>query len=147
LLTFLVDDAPRSVSGTALPDAGHYRQDNIALTFTFKDGSLGTIHYLANGDRSFPKERLEIFTGGQVAVLDDFRTLELVHAGQRNLLRSRLRQDKGHHAEWEAFINTIHTGGPPPIQYNDLYAVSQASFAAVEALRTNQSVDIQMRLQ
>ncbi len=116
-LTFLVGEAPISVFGAALPDAGRYRQDNLVLTFTFKDGSLGTLHYLANGDKSFPKERVEVFAGGRVAVLDDFRTLELVHAGQRDVHRSRLRQDKGHRAAWEAFINAIRTGGPPPIRY------------------------------
>jgi predicted dehydrogenase len=143
-LTFLVGEAPISVSGVALPDAGYYRQDNLALTFTFRDGSLGTIHYLANGDKSFPKERLEVFAGGRVAVLNDFRTLELVHAGHRGVLRSRLRQDKGHLAEWESFLNAIRTTGSPPIRYTDLYSVSQASFAAVKALQTGQSITIQM---
>lgn len=142
-LTFLVGEAPNSVSGVALPDAGYYRQDNIALTFTFRDGSLGTIHYLANGDKSFPKERLEVFAGGRVAVLDDFRMLELVHTGQRDVLRSRLRQDKGYLAEWETLLNAIRTAGPPPIRYSDLSTVSQASFAAVKALQSGQPITIQ----
>ena len=141
-LTFLVGEAPISVFGAALPDAGRYRQDNLVLTFTFKDGSLGTLHYLANGDKSFPKERVEVFAGGRVAVLDDFRTLEQVHAGQRDVHRSRLRQDKGHRAAWEAFIEAIRTGGPPPIRYSELYAVTQASFAAVETMQTGQAVAI-----
>jgi predicted dehydrogenase len=58
-LTFLVGEGPVSVSGYALPDAGHYRQDNLALTFTFRDGSLGTLHYLAMAINLF-KERLGI---------------------------------------------------------------------------------------
>lgn len=146
VLTFLVGEGPVSVSGYALPDAGHYRQDNLALTFTFRDGSLGTLHYLANGDKSFPKERLEVFAGGRVAVLDDYRSLELVSAGRRELFRSRLRQDKGHRAIWEAFIDAISTGGKPPIPYQDLYSVSQASFAALEALQTKQPVAIRMTM-
>jgi hypothetical protein len=52
------------------------------------------VTYLANGDKSFPKERVEVFTGGRVAVLDDYRSLELIHDGKRELVRSRLRQDK-----------------------------------------------------
>jgi predicted dehydrogenase len=75
-------------------------------------------------------------------VLDDFRTLEQVHAGQRDVHRSRLRQDKGHRAAWEAFIEAIRTGGPPPIRYSELYAVTQASFAAVETMQTGQAVAI-----
>ncbi len=53
------------------------------MTFTFPDGSLGVVDYLANGDKSFPKERVEVFCGGGVAVLDDFRKLELVQDSRR----------------------------------------------------------------
>jgi predicted dehydrogenase len=146
-LSFLVGEAPVTVSGVALPDAGHYQQDNLALTFTFRDGSLGTLHYLANGDKSFPKERLEVFAGGRIAVLDDFRNLELVSTGRREVIRSRLRQDKGHRAIWEAFISAIRSGGQPPIPYQDLYAVAQACFAALEAIQTKQPVVIRTGMQ
>jgi predicted dehydrogenase len=112
------------------------------LTFTFPDGSLGSLTYLANGDKAFPKERVEVFCGGRVAVLDDFRSLETVQDGVRQVLRSRLRQDKGHLAEWEAFVEAILRGGPPPIPYAELLGVSRATFAAQEALRRGGQVAI-----
>jgi predicted dehydrogenase len=135
-LTFLVGAPPVRVSAHGLPDAGRYREDNVSLTFTFPDGSLGTVSYLANGDKSFPKERVEVFCAGRVAVLDDYRSLELIQDGRRSTSRSRLRQDKGHRGEWEAFRQAILAGGPPPIPYQHLFGVTRASFAAVEALRT-----------
>lgn len=135
LLAFLVGAPPVAVSAQALPDAGRYREDNVVLTFAFADGSLGTLSYLANGDKAFPKERLEVFCGGRVAVLDDYRSLETVHNGRRGVSHSRLRQDKGHRAEWGAFVDAIRAGGPPPIPYDHLFGVSRATFAAVEALR------------
>ncbi len=137
-LTFLVGEPPISVSAHALPDNGHYREDNAVLTFTFVDGSLGTVTYLANGDKAFPKERVEVFSGGRVAVLEDYRTLEMVKDGKRQVLRSPLRQDKGHAAEWQAFAAAILGGGPPPIPYAHLFGVSRAALAAVEALRSRQ---------
>jgi predicted dehydrogenase len=137
-LAFLVGQPPVSVSAHALPDNGRYREDNAVLTFTFADGSLGTVTYLANGDKAFPKERVEVFCGGRVAVLDDYRALEMVQDGQRQALRSRLRQDKGHAAEWQAFAAAIRAGGPPPIPYAHLFGVSRAALAAVEALRSRQ---------
>jgi predicted dehydrogenase len=133
-LTFLVGSPPVSVKTQALPDAGRYREDNAILTFTFPDGSLGTVTYLANGDKSFPKERVEVFAGGRVAVLDDYRSLELVYNGKREVVRSRLRQDKGHRAEWEAFTAAVLAGGPPPIPYEHLFGVTLATFAAVDSL-------------
>lgn len=135
-LAFLVGQPPIAVAGQALPDGGRYREDNAVLTFTFADGSLGTLTYLANGDKSFPKERLEVFCGGKVAVLDDFRSLTTIANGKRQVIRSRLRQDKGHQAEWEAFAAALRSGGPPPIPYGHLFGITQAAIAAVQAIRS-----------
>ncbi len=112
------------------------------MTFRFPDGSIGVVDYLANGDKSFPKERIEVFCGGRVAVLDDFRTLELVQAGRRRVIRSILRQDKGHFGEWQAFIRAIREGGDPPIPYEQILGVTKASLAAAASLRTGTRVEI-----
>jgi predicted dehydrogenase len=142
LLTFLVGAPPSAVTATALPDQDHYREDNVVLTFEFPDGSLGTLTYLANGDKAFPKERLEVFSAGRVAVLDDFRTLELVQDGRREVMHSRLRQDKGHLGEWQALTPVLRAGGPPLIPYDHIFGVTRASFAAVAALRRQERIQI-----
>ncbi len=141
-LTFLVGESPTAVTACALPECGRYREDNVVLTFSYPDGSLGTISYLANGDKSLPKERIEAFCAGRVAVLNDFRTLETISNGKRKTLRARMRQDKGHRAEWEAFSNAILSGGPPPIPYEQLFSVTRATFAAVQSLRNGEKVGI-----
>jgi predicted dehydrogenase len=64
-ITYLVGESPSSISAQALPDLGKYHQDNFLLACEFPDGSLGAVSYLANGDRSFSKERLEVFCGGR----------------------------------------------------------------------------------
>jgi predicted dehydrogenase/threonine dehydrogenase-like Zn-dependent dehydrogenase len=139
-LTCLVGHAPLTVSASALPNNGRYQEDNVSMTFAFQDGSVGVVDYLANGDRSFTKERLEVFCGGRIAVLDDFRTLEMVHAGRRSLLKKT--RDKGWKDEWIAFTNAIRTGGQPPIPYEQLIGVTKSMFAAVEALREGQKINI-----
>jgi predicted dehydrogenase/threonine dehydrogenase-like Zn-dependent dehydrogenase len=139
-LTFLDGVAPVSGSAVALPDNGRYHEDNISMTFTFPDGSVGVVDYLANGDESFPKERLEIFCGGRIAVLDDFRTLEMLRDGRRSVVKKA--QDKGWKDEWIAFANAIRTGGQPPIPYEHLVGVTKATFAAMEALRGGQNISI-----
>ncbi len=139
-LTFLVGESPISVAAFGLPDDGKYQEDNLHLVLNFPDGSLGTIDYLANGDKSLPKERLEAFTGGQVVVLDDFRKLELVDNGKKQVLRSRLRQDKGHQEEWQVFQDAIINHAAPPIPYEQLYTVSLTSISAVDALRTGETI-------
>ena len=139
-LAFLAGGAPVSASAHALPDNGKYREDNVSMTFTFPDGSLGVVDYLANGDKSFPKERLEVFCGGKIAVLDDFRTLELTRDGRRTLVRKA--QDKGWGGEWVAFAAAIRSGGPAPIPYEQLIDVTKAMFAVVESLRSGDRIGV-----
>ncbi len=134
-ITFLVGAAPVSVSAVALPDRGKYREDNVSMTFTFPDASVGVVDYLANGDKSFPKERVEVFCGGLVTVLDDFRTLETVRDGRRKT-EHLAGQDKGHFNEMQALVSAVRSG-TPPIPYEQLIGVTQATFAVVESIRKN----------
>jgi predicted dehydrogenase len=142
-MTFLVDAIPQRVLAYGLPDNGRYKEDNVVITIEFPDGSLGTIAYLANGDRGLPKERVEVFGGGRVAVLDDFRRLEMYSGGRRRIRRAWFRQDKGHRAEWIAFVAAVASGGAPPIPYEQLFAVTTTSFAAVESLRSGEPITIE----
>jgi len=139
LLTFLVGALPVSVSAHALPNQGKYREDNVSMTFTFADGSVGVVDYLANGDKSLPKERLEVFCGGMVAVLDDYVSLTTVKDGRKK--EERKAQDKGWRAEMAAFARSIQGGGEAPIPFEQMAAVTRATFAAVESLRSKSEID------
>lgn len=143
-LIWLVGQLPVSFQVKALPDNGKYNQDNLVLTITFQDGSLGTLAYLANGDKAFSKERVEVFAGGRIAVLDDFRSLETVHKGRSKLQRSQIRQDKGHAAEWGAFVEAIKQGSPP-IPYEQIFTGMRCVLQAAEALRLGESGEVQVK--
>ena len=142
VLTYLVGSPPISVSGIGLPDNGRYHEDNVILDFTFSDGSIGSLTYTANGDKSFSKERLEVFCGGRIAVLNDFRRLKLIHNGKKRVFRAWFNQDKGHQAIWTAFNEAVRSGKQPPIPYAHIMGVSRATFAAVRALREKRIVQI-----
>ena len=103
-LSFLAGAAPVEVLTRSLPNSGEYSNDNVMISLEFANGSQGTISYFANGDRAYSKERVEVFGGKSAAVLEDFRRLELVQHGKKQVVRSRFRQDKGHRAEWKAFV-------------------------------------------
>jgi predicted dehydrogenase/threonine dehydrogenase-like Zn-dependent dehydrogenase len=147
-ITFLVGAPPTSVTAHALPDngaalsvsKGKYREDNVSMTFTFPDGSIGIVDYLANGDKSFPKERVEVFCGGQIAVLDDFVSLQMVKEGKKKEIRGA--QNKGWVDEWKVFANSIREGGGPPIPYEQLIGVTKSTFAVVESIRIGSKIDI-----
>lgn len=138
-LIYLVGQAPSAVYAEALPDDERYKQDNVQITLRFAEGSLGTVTYLANGDRSLAKERLELFCGGKVAVLDDFRRLELTEDGQTTTRRGQ--QDKGHRAGVAAFLAAVQAGGPAPIAYEQLFGGARAAFGALQSLETGKQVE------
>jgi predicted dehydrogenase len=109
-------------------------QDTVTLELTFSDGSIGAIHYLANGHRSFPKERLEVFTSGRILQLDNFRSLTgFGWPGFRKL--SLWRQDKGHDDCVRAFCDALRGRGAAPIPPDELFEVSRVTLDVAESLR------------
>ena len=136
-ITFLVGAPPVSVTAHALPDDNKYREDNVSMTFTFPDGSIGVVDYLANGDKSVPKERVEVFCGGKVAVLDDFVSLQTVEDGKKK--EERGVQDKGWVNEWKVFAKTVREGGEPAIPYEHLIGVTRSMFAVLESVKSEGS--------
>ncbi len=135
LITYLAGEAPVSVTARALPNVGKYHEDNVSMTFVFSDGSIGVVDYLANGDKSLPKERLEIFCEGMIAILDDYVSLQITKDGKHK--EQRMAQDKGWKNEMSVFAKSIRTGAEPPIPYEQIIGVTKAAFAAVESLREN----------
>jgi predicted dehydrogenase/threonine dehydrogenase-like Zn-dependent dehydrogenase len=142
LLSFMAGAPPIEVYTRALGNSGQYADDNVVIALQFANGSQATISYLANGDRSYSKERLEVFGGGAVAVLDDFRHLELIRHGRKQVFRSRFRQDKGHRGEWQAFAQAIQSGGESPISLEDIVSTTLSTFRIVESRASGKPVAV-----
>lgn len=107
--------------------------DKATITLQFAGGSVGTIHYLANGHKSFPKERLEVFCAERVLQLDNFRSLR--GWGWSGFSRMNLwRQDKGQIACAKAFVGAVKQGGPCPIPLDEVLEVSRVSIEVQQAL-------------
>jgi predicted dehydrogenase len=141
-LSYLSGSAPVEVQVQSLANPGKYSNDNVIASLSFANGSQGTISYLANGDKSYSKERVEVFGGGAVAVLEDFRRLELVSHGHRQVFRSLLRQDKGHRGEWEAFVSAIRAGGESPLPLAEIVTTMRATFALEESRSSGQPIAV-----
>lgn len=107
--------------------------DNVVITLSFADGSLGTIHYIANGHRRVPKERLEIFTNGKVLQLNNFRQLK--GWGWPQFKTCNLwRQDKGQANCLQQFIKAIKEGKPAPIPLAEIFAVNRLTIEIASAI-------------
>lgn len=100
--------------------------DTVTLQLGFADGSIGTVHYFANGCKDFPKERLEVFAAGRVLQLDNFRRLRgYAWPGFKKM--NLWRQDKGQKACVAAFINAIRSGGQAPIPFEEIVETTRVS--------------------
>jgi predicted dehydrogenase/threonine dehydrogenase-like Zn-dependent dehydrogenase len=118
LLRFL---AGRPLTGWKKTAAG---EDTATITISFEDGSMGTVHYFANGHRSFPKESLEVFCAGKILRLDNFRRLKgFGWTGADSV--SFFRQDKGQTACVEEFVEALRNGLPSPIPFDELLEVGR----------------------
>ncbi|MDH3298804.1 MAG: bi-domain-containing oxidoreductase, partial [Gemmatimonadota bacterium] len=132
---------PSRVTATGVRDRGRYRDDNVQIGLEFEDGSSASISYAASGDRVMGKERCEVFAGSGAALLDDFRIVEIARGGKVKKHRSRLRQDKGHEAEWTALATALRAK-EPAIPRESLVGTTLATLAAVRALREGAPVDV-----
>jgi len=142
LLMFLAASPIVEVVARIISNSARYSADNVIASLRFANGSEGTISYLANGDRSFSKERIEVFGGGSAAVLDDFRRLELVHGGRRQTMHSRWHQDKGHRTEWKNFAECVVAGSELPIPFDEIVASTLATIRIDESAAMGQPITL-----
>jgi len=122
----------RIVEVYAITTKGHSGsdEDKMVINLKFEDGSIGTINYFANGSKTYPKERVEVFNEGKILVIDNFKSL--IGYGVNCRLKS-LRQNKGHEKEVEEFIKAVSDGRESPIPFEELVEVTLASFSAVKS--------------
>ena len=143
-------DLLRYLAGYPIRDAQMLRMktktnDTVSLGLCFSDGSIGTVHYFANGNRSFPKERLEVFAGGRILQLDNFR--KITGFGWPGFRKMRLfKQDKGQKACVEAFVRAVMQGDESPIPVEELFEVTRVTLE-LEKQGQEQGVPVAINLQ
>ena len=136
VMQFLCGALPTSVYAIApTDDARRYNHDNVLVSITFADGSVGTIHYLANGANAIEKEYLEVFGDSRTARMWNFKKLEC--AVGRKKTTTSFSGDKGHGAEMKALLDGFESGAGSPISIDSLATTSRATFAVLESLRTD----------
>jgi len=114
-------------------------RDNVMLVIGFRDGSLANISYLSSGDSSFPKERIEIFCQGSVAVIDDFKGLQV--ARMEKLHSSKSSQDKGHKRQIQLWLDSLMNGTAIPVPFEQSVDATIVTFMIHESLNTGKVID------
>lgn len=131
LCAFIAGSKIKAVSANAMSTADHLR-DTLGIQLHFDNGSIATISYFSNGNKELGKEYLEVFGAGQVATIDDFKTLSLYGAATKQ--DKSAKQDKGHKAEVTAFIEAVKQGKAAPIAFEEIYNSMLATFKIEESI-------------
>ena len=112
-------------------------EDSAVITIRYADGSIANIQYIALGSSDLPKERVEVFADGKVAVMEDFVETRFFGGSDKRL---KTKQNKGFDAEVEAFLHAVRTGGPSPIPFESLARTTRTTFAVLDSLRSGREI-------
>ena len=136
LMRFLAGSKIKSFNAVKMGenDFVEVTEDKALISLTFEDGSMGSIHYFANGGKSFPKERIEVFCDNAVLQLDNFRKLR--GFGWKGFNKMNLwSQDKGQENCVDAFMESVREGRENPIPQDEIFEVARVSVDIAEMLR------------
>jgi len=114
--------------------------DNASILLKYENGSTGAINYFSNGSKTYAKERIEIFSQERTAIIDNFRLT--TGFGFKGFSKLKTNLDKGHRNQFAQLIQAVKNGGESLIPINDIINTTQASFAAIESLKSQGWVNI-----
>jgi polar amino acid transport system substrate-binding protein len=140
LAQYLTGGLPKTVFA-ACSESSQETRDNLCTTMKMDNGAAVTITYASNGDRSFPREEVQVFAGGGVFIIHNFKNAEQADAGKKKKWKS-LEVDRGYKNELKETLDAIRRGGPSPIDFRSLLATTFTTFAIEESVRTGKSVEI-----
>jgi len=141
VLLYLTESRISNVSSVVSKEKSDAKFDTSSIILQFEDGSIGTINYYSNGHKSYPKEVLEIYSEGRILKLDNFLKVRR-YGFKKNSKFKTFRMDKGHNAEFVAFVDRVEKGGAPLIPLNESINVTLASFAAVMSANEGRMINL-----
>ncbi len=139
LARFLAGAEITAVTAVAMEAAGE-TDNTVVINLEFGNGSVAAISYFSNGSKKLPKEYIEVFCGGTVARIDDFKTLT-IYGNKKQQIKYK-GQDKGHGEELRQFFGSITQGAPCPIPFEESYLSTLATLKVVQSLKERRRVEI-----
>lgn len=133
----IADSPIKSVSAEALEKANGII-NSVSITLGFENGSIASISYFSNGSKLLPKELIEVFCGGTVVRIDDFKTMEITGKSVKKIKFGK--QDKGHGNTIRLFHDSLVNGKAAIIPFEEIYESSLATFKVLESIREQRKI-------
>ncbi len=138
LANYLTGSLVEEVMAQSISQKNH-SSDHASILLKYKNGSCAVINYFSNGNKSYPKERIEMYQNGVVAIIDNFKKLSF-YGGDGKAWSGT--QDKGHKEQYQKWLKFIESGGDVLIEPNDLINTTLATFAAVDSIMSGNKIII-----
>ena len=139
LISFLTGSHVEKVIMNAMGNSAAANTDNASILLKYKNGSSGVINYFSNGSKSYPKEKIEIYSQQKNILIDNFRSAEFFGYSKSKMKKT---QDKGHKEQFTQWNELLKNGGKSLIPFDEIYNTSRAAILAVESLKTGMWMEI-----
>jgi predicted dehydrogenase len=133
LMIYLTGSKVSEVIMSALGKNPTEQTDNAIITLKFENGSQGVINYFSNGSKSYPKERIEVYSQGRTLVIDNFRKLS--GFGFKGFSSMSGTLDKGHKNQFKELIEQVKLGGKSLIPFDEIYNTTSTAIAAIQSMQ------------
>jgi hypothetical protein len=107
----------------------------------FANGSVGNLTYLANGDKSLPKENIEVL------VPIRWESLRILGRGvlhKNNTTKKLSSEGKGHKEEVSQFLEQIKEGKDAPIDFRSICLTTLVSLKVKDSLSTGLPQEVKL---
>ena len=140
LCSYLAGSKVKAVCMNALGENPQENTDNATILLKYENGTNAVINYFANGSKSYPKERIEVFSQERVFILDNWRKLE--GFGAKGFSKMKGSMDKGQKDEFRMLNERQENGGEALIPFESIENTTKATFAAIQSLKENRWVNV-----
>ena len=139
LISFFTGSQVEKVIMNAMGNNATSNTDNASILLKYKNGSSGVINYFSNGSKSYPKEKIEIYSQQKNILIDNFRSAEFFGYSKSKMKKT---QDKGHKEQFTKWNELLKNGGQSLISFDEIYNTSRAAILAVESLKTGMWMEV-----
>ena len=139
LISFFTGSQVEKVIMNAMGNNATSNTDNASILLKYKNGSSGVINYFSNGSKSYPKEKIEIYSQQKNILIDNFRSAEFFGYSKSKMKKT---QDKGHKEQFTQWNELLKNGGKSLIPFDEIYNTSRAAILAVESLKTGMWMEV-----
>jgi predicted dehydrogenase/threonine dehydrogenase-like Zn-dependent dehydrogenase len=143
LIQFLTGSVPVRVYAENLAAEVYRPSDNVVVSLKMANGAIGSITYVAGGDKAYPRERVEVFGGGAVGAIENFKRASFVQGWRSQCMRNLFSLDRGYRGEFEALLEAIRTGKTPPVRVEDYLYTTLTTFAIEQSLQSGKPIEVE----